>query len=165
MKESFLKMMRNLAYPVSVVSATCNKNRYAITVSSITSVSLDPPSLLVCINKSSSITNALSIGAKLNINFLAPEQREIASICSSKEHANNRFDNDLWDIDVNDVPFLKRSNAVAFSKVANIIEHATHMIIILRVEKVILNDLIQSGPLLYFNGVYANMEILGVNSV
>jgi len=163
MKESFLKMMRNLAYPVCIASAACNNNRYAITVSSITSVSLDPPTLLVCINKSSSITEALRIGAKLNINFLAPAQKEIASICSSKESANKRFDNDLWDIDVNDVPFLKNSNAVAFSEVANIVEHATHMIVILSLDRVILNDGREPDPLLYFNGSYANIGLSHVN--
>jgi flavin reductase (DIM6/NTAB) family NADH-FMN oxidoreductase RutF len=157
MKETFIKMMRNLAYPVCIASATYNNNRYAITVSSVTSVSLDPPSLLVCINKSSSITEALRIGAQLNINFLSPGQKEIASICSSKESANKRFDNDLWDIDVNDVPFLKNSNAVASSEVVNIVEHRTHMIVILSVDRVILNDGRQPDPLLYCNGSYLNI--------
>lgn len=95
MKETFTKMMRTLTYPVCIASAACNTNRYAITVSSVTSVSLDPPSLLVCINKSSSITEDLRIGGQLNINFVSSEQKETASICSSKESANKRFDNDL----------------------------------------------------------------------
>ena len=99
----------------------------------------------------------------MNINFLAPAQKEIASICSSKESANKRFDNDLWDIDVDDVPFLKNSNAVAFSEVANIVEHATHMIVIWCVDKVISNDRSQPDPLLYFNGSYAHIGLSGVN--
>jgi len=83
MKDNFVKMMRNLEYPVCIFSGKRNNNRYAITVSSVTSVSLDPESLLVCINSRASIKEALLIGEKLNINFLSPEQKEVASICST----------------------------------------------------------------------------------
>lgn len=157
MKNNFVKMMRNLVYPVCIVSGKRNNNRHAITVSSVTSVSLDPESLLVCINSGAFIKEALFIGAKLNINFLSPEQKEVASLCSTKGNANKRFDNDLWTYDIDDNPFLKHSNAVAFSTVVNIVNHATHIIVIVSVDKVILNDRAQPGPLLYGNGSYLNI--------
>tara|TARA_B110001450_G_scaffold203971_1_gene193562 strand:- start:4883 stop:5380 length:498 start_codon:yes stop_codon:yes gene_type:complete len=164
MKENFIKMMRTLVYPVCIVSAKSNNNKYAITVSSVTSVSLDPPSLLVCINRSSSITDALHIGGRLNLNFLAPAQKEIASICSSKENKNKRFDNDLWAIDVNNTPFLEGSNAIAFSKIADIVEHETHIIVIVYVDRIIANDLGQRDPLLYCNGSYMSKGLSGLES-
>ena len=158
MKEKFLEMMRNLAYPVCIASASFDNNRYAITVSSVTSVSLDPKSLLVCINKNSSLTKAVRTGGKLNINFLSPAQQEIASICSSKESADGRFDNDLWEVDVNDQPFLKKSNAVAFCEIANIVDYGTHRVVILAVDKVVSSVNCEHGPLLYYRGDFLNIK-------
>lgn len=160
MTVDFLKMMRKLAYPVCIASAKCNNHHYAITVSSVTSISLDPPSLLVCINKESSFNEALRIGAPLNINFLSPAQKEIASVCSSKENVEKRFDNNLWSFDVNGSSFLKNSIAVAFGEVVDIVSYASHNIVILRTEKVILDDKEQPDPLLYCNGAYASLGMV-----
>ena len=53
LQDNFRKAMRSYVYSVSILS-NINENSecHAITVSSVTSVSIDPPSLLVCINKS-----------------------------------------------------------------------------------------------------------------
>jgi flavin reductase len=60
LQDNFRKAMRSYIYSVSVMSNVDeNKKFSAITVSSVTSVSLDPPSLLVCINKSAGIHNAI----------------------------------------------------------------------------------------------------------
>ena len=52
-QDNFRLAMRRYIYSVSIMS---NKddigNSNAITVSSVTSISMDPPSLLICINKS-----------------------------------------------------------------------------------------------------------------
>ena len=159
MKESFIKTMRNLAYPVCIASTKYNKNQYAITVSSVTSVSLDPPSLLVCISKKSPMIESIQTGSHLNINFLGSTQKEIASICSSKERVNERYDNDLWADDDHNIPYLKKSEAIALSKVANVVDHATHIIAILYVHKVILNNKGQPDPMLYCNGAYIDIKL------
>ena len=50
-KEDFRLALRELVYPVCIVSAYNDetKENHAITVSSVTSLSFDPPSILVCI--------------------------------------------------------------------------------------------------------------------
>ena len=58
MKAEFIKAMRKLVYPVSIISTQVGGNKFAITVSSVTSVSIEPPSLLVCINRESSFAGA-----------------------------------------------------------------------------------------------------------
>jgi len=60
--------------------------------------------------------------------------------------------------DIDDNPFLKHSNAVALSAVVNIINHATHIIVIMSVDKVILNDCAQPDRILYCNGSYLNLR-------
>ena len=65
LQDNFRKAMRSYVYSVSILSNINENNEcHAITVSSVTSVSIDPPSLLVCINKSASIHNSIIIGSK-----------------------------------------------------------------------------------------------------
>ena len=157
MKDTFIGALRNVVYPVSILSSIEEEKKYAITVSSVTSVSIDPPSLLVCINKDSSFVNSIANGSLMNINFLNPRQKDIASICSSKDKANQRFDFEEWTEDQNGTPYLKKSEAVMFCKVVKFIPHATHFIVVLAVEKVINNNDYIPNPLLYCDGKYLSI--------
>ena len=63
-QDNFRLAMRRYVYSVSILSnKDFDGNSNAITVSSVTSISMDPPSLLVCINKNSRIHNSLTVGS------------------------------------------------------------------------------------------------------
>ena len=63
-KEQFLIAMRFLASSVSVVSAKDSSGKlYAMTASSVTSLTIDPPAILVCVNKGASIHDVLITGS------------------------------------------------------------------------------------------------------
>ena len=63
--KDFLESMRNLAASVSIVSAQDQqKKNFAMTVSSLTSLSMDPPAILVCVNKEASIHSVLKEGQR-----------------------------------------------------------------------------------------------------
>ena len=68
-KEDFRLALRELVYPVCVVSAHNQETKvhHAITVSSVTSLSFDPPSILVCINKDSRIHSSLKKDSYFNV--------------------------------------------------------------------------------------------------
>ena len=84
--KDFLESMRNLAASVSIVSAQDQqKKNFAMTVSSLTSLSMDPPAILVCVNKEASIHSVLKEGASFAVNILTKAHTEIANVCSSKE--------------------------------------------------------------------------------
>ena len=58
-KEQFIIAMRFLASSVSVISTKDHSgNLYAMTASSVTSLTIDPPSVLVCVNNEASIHDA-----------------------------------------------------------------------------------------------------------
>ena len=65
LQDNFRKAMRSYVYSVSILSnVNENKEYNAITVSSVTSVSIDPPSILVCINKTAGIHDSRKLGTK-----------------------------------------------------------------------------------------------------
>ena len=128
-KEQFLIAMRFLASSVSVISAkNSSGSLFAMTASSVTSLTMDPPSILVCVNNGATIHDALTKGENLCINILQKNQQEISNICSSKELESQRFQNDFWD--VSDIPFIKDAQANIFCKVDKTFAYHTHKIVI-----------------------------------
>lgn len=157
MKGQFIGAMRRLVYPVCIASTNTNGENLAITLSSVTPVSIDPPSLLACINKTSSFLSSLKIYDHLNINFLAAHQKEIATLCSSRKYGNERFEGNQWLNNANSIPYLRESQSIAFCQVAKMMEHDTHLIIVASINEMILDDLGVPNPLLYCNGEYVTL--------
>ena len=150
-QDNFKKAMRSYVYSVSIMSnIDDNKNLNAITVSSVTSVSIDPPSLLVCINKTAGIHDSIVKDSKFCINLLKKSQQDISNLCSSFQEEENRFKNDQWD--TTDIPFLKNAQANIFCKVDEIISYHTHSIVVAKVtESKYSNDI---DTLIYVDGSY-----------
>ena len=150
-QDNFKKAMRSYVYSVSIMSnIDDNKNLNAITVSSVTSVSIDPPSLLVCINKTAGIHDSIINDSKFCINLLKKSQQDISNLCSSFQEEENRFKNDQWD--TTDIPFLKNAQANIFCKVDEIISYHTHSIVVAKVtESKYSNDI---DTLIYVDGSY-----------
>jgi len=150
-QDDFRKAMRNYIYSVSILS---NKNidgeLNAITVSSVTSISMEPPSLLVCINKSSRIHDTLIKNSDFCINLLNKNQQEISNICSTDSLYDQRFDHDKWNTQT--IPFLVEAQANIFCSIEDLVPYHTHTIVIGRVLNAISNDKINT--LSYVNGKY-----------
>lgn len=151
-QDNFRLAMRSYIYSVSVLSnKTEDGNCNAITVSSVTSISMDPPSLLVCINKDSKIHSSLKEGSDFCINLLKKDQQNISNVCSSEAMHDQRFDDPNWDTEL--VPYLANAQANIFCKVDKLISYHTHTIVIAHVTKSTSKDNINT--LTYVDGSYA----------
>ena len=150
-KEQFLNAMRFLASSVSVVSAKDSTGKlYAMTASSVTSLTLDPPAILVCVNKGASIHDVLTPGSDLCINILSNDQQDISNLCSSKDSESQRFANDHWNTE--ETPFLKDAQSNIFSQVDEVIGYNSHSIVIAKVLHAQSADLFDG--LIYADGGY-----------
>jgi flavin reductase len=151
-QDNFRTAMRNYIYSVSVMSMKgADGNPYAITVSSVTSISMEPPSLLVCINKSARVHDSIKEGSDLCINLLTKDQEEISNICSSESQFDKRFDDKNWD--KQGIPYLANAQANIFCKVDKLISYHTHSIVIAHVLDA--NSKESMNTLVYANGKYA----------
>jgi flavin reductase (DIM6/NTAB) family NADH-FMN oxidoreductase RutF len=88
--------LRHCAKSVSVISVEHHDQRYAMTATAVSEVSLEPPSMLVCINKAAEICLPLNDGANFCVNFLSSSQQEISNICGSKLSRGERFKVGDW---------------------------------------------------------------------
>ena len=112
-QDNFRLAMRRYIYSVSIMSnRDSNDNPNAITVSSVTSISMEPPSILICINKSSKIHDSIVLGSKFCINLLTKDQHELSNICSDDQKHDQRFADQNWNLDnllLQTIPFQVRT--------------------------------------------------------
>ena len=150
-QDNFRLAMRRYIYSVSIMSNKDNAdNPNAITVSSVTSISMDPPSLLICINKSSRIHNSIELESKFCINLLNNKQEDLSNICSDEDMYDQRFKDKNWNLD--GIPFLKNAQANIFCKVDKLTSYHTHSIVIGLVEDANYAD--EISTLTYVDGEY-----------
>ena len=150
-QDNFRLAMRRYIYSVSIMSNKDNAdNPNAITVSSVTSISMDPPSLLICINKSSRIHNSIELESKFCINLLNNKQEDLSNICSDEDMYDQRFKDENWNLD--GIPFLKNAQANIFCKVDKLTSYHTHTIVIGLVEDADYAD--EISTLTYVDGKY-----------
>ena len=150
-QDNFRLAMRKYIYSVSIMSnKDSNNNLNAITVSSVTSISMEPPSILICINKSSKIHDSIVLDSKFCINLLNKDQHELSNICSDDQKHDQRFADQNWNLD--NLPFLKNAQANIFCKVDKLSSYHTHTIVIGLVEDANFADTIST--LTYVDGDY-----------
>ena len=149
-QDNFRLAMRRYIYSVSIMSNKDDGYLNAITVSSVTSISMDPPSLLICINKSARIHDTLKIGSEFCINLLNKDQEELSNICSDEDSYDERFNDKNWN--TKGVPFLANAQANIFCKVDKLSSYHTHTIVVGLVEGASYSD--EISTLTYVDGNY-----------
>ncbi len=149
---NFRKAMRRLTSAVSVISTQHNDIRHGITVTSVTSVSMTPPSLLFCINRAASLHDPVIRSGRFCVNILHAHQIDIADAFSGRVRGADRFLTGEWASDDDDVPYLIPAQASIFCETDAISSYGTHSIVIGKVHHVAVRG--QVAPLLYQDGQY-----------
>jgi flavin reductase (DIM6/NTAB) family NADH-FMN oxidoreductase RutF len=155
LKENLRQGMRRLAAGVCVISTQVGGQRYAMTASSVTSLSDEPASLLVCVNKEASMYSLLAMGQPFVVNVLSQSQQDVSNICAARDAGEERFACGDWRKDESDMPYLADAQVNFFCRVDNDnYNYGTHNIVIGCLEKTIIST-DTANPLVYVNGAYA----------
>lgn len=157
MSEEFRQSMRRLAATVTVVTVAEAALRYGMTATAVTSLSFDPPSLLVCVNNSGSLYQPLTRAQWFCINVLHRSHRSVSEAFSRRISQESRFREGHWSADDNGVPFLNDAQANLFCRRARQIPFGTHDIIVGEVYKASFRD--DVAPLVYCSGSYIESAI------
>jgi flavin reductase (DIM6/NTAB) family NADH-FMN oxidoreductase RutF len=149
---AFRFAMRRLATTVTVVTALNKGARVGMTASSITSLTINPPALLVCINQSASIHACLEVGRPFCVNLLASVQQKIPAVFAGGLTGEARFAHGVWTPDDHGVPRLEGAQANVSCLVDRMLAYGTHSIVIGRVEAVRIAGTVD--PLIFQDGHY-----------
>jgi len=157
MNSAMREGMRRLASGVSVISTkTTAGARFAMTATSVTSLSAEPASLLVCINRNTSMYEAVKDGGAFCVNVLRFDQQEISNKCASGDQGEERFEVGDWQ-ETADLPYLEGSLAVFVCDQEQAINYGTHRILIGAIKRVLVDDGDTIDPLVYLDGGYKTL--------
>lgn len=125
------------AYPtgVTVVAGSDpDGSPYGLTVNSFTSVSLDPPLILVCIGHTSTSHARLVAAPAFTVNVLAAEQEEVA-LRFATEPSEGRFDDIPWQPSVSGAPLIEGVAAWLECSAYEVLGGGDHSILVGKVER------------------------------
>ena len=90
--QPFLTAMSGAVTQVSVVTTNGTAGRFGVTVSAFTSVSADPPLVLVCINRRSPVVKAIEENGCFCVNLLDDRQSTVADCFSGRSDPLTAYD-------------------------------------------------------------------------
>ena len=151
---AFRLAMRQLASGVLVVTHGSGPLRTGFTATSVTSLSMEPPTLLVCVNRAASLYQQLAAGDLFGVNILAAHHTEIADRFAGRDGVERaeRFRDGGWSTPVEGVSLLDDALASFVCQAEEVIERRTHAILIGRVR--FARSQTEGGALLYWRGDY-----------
>lgn len=147
--------LRRLAKAVVVITCQYEGARYAMTATAVSELSMEPPSLLICVNRSASLHEPLAAKVGFCVNILHRAHTDISTLCSGKAKGEARFALGEWRADASGIPYLADAQASFLCRHEKSLEYGTHRIVIGLVEKVLTHGSVD--PLVYVDGAYGHV--------
>jgi len=151
---SFRLAMRQLASGVCLVTHGEGEARVGLTATSVSSLSVDPPTLIVCINRAASLYARLKRGDAFGVSVLGAQHAEYADRFAARTGLTGaeRFHEGEWIETHAGVLVLADALATFECEAEEIIERHTHAIIVGRATSAAPRP--NDGALLYWRGAY-----------
>jgi flavin reductase (DIM6/NTAB) family NADH-FMN oxidoreductase RutF len=139
---AFRLAMREFASGVALVTAGRGDQRNGCTANSLCSLSLEPPSVIVCIALTSSTLVSLRASETFGVNILAGGHENLADRFAGRNGVKGaaRFVGTDWMTLVTGAPLLRDALACIDCEVEEVLDRHTHAIVIGRVAAVRRND-------------------------
>ena len=151
----FKKALQLWASGVTVVTTQSEKfGVQGMTVTAFSSVSVNPPQILVCINDSADTKVGIHESQYFAVNVLNSDQQNLSNQFAGGSSQQQRFENTDWKAGITGAPILNDSLMSLDCKVVEKVLAGTHWIIIGEIQ----DSVCRSGePLLYYRGAYRQL--------
>jgi flavin reductase (DIM6/NTAB) family NADH-FMN oxidoreductase RutF len=156
--DAFKAAMRQLPGGVTIITAGRDSEIAGMTVSSFVSLSVDPPTVMVSINRKSSSWPLIQKRGVFGANVLSADQAALADRFSGQAGigGRERFEPGAWTVLASGVPLLRNALAAIDCEVEHVIQRHSHAIVIGRVLE--LRTSTGKGALAYWNGQYVAID-------
>jgi len=153
-QETFRQVVGHFASGVTVITSARGGTLYGTTASAVSSLSMDPPMMLMCLNQSSTTHDAVISSGVYAINILADTQQELAFKFGRK--GANKFDGVNYRLsDHGGVPLIEGALATIVCSVSEGPRGGTHSVFFGQV----LEAKYSIGqPLAYYRGTFGRLE-------
>jgi flavin reductase len=149
--ELFKRGMRRLAAGVSIITTAERGERHGLVATSVCSVSVDPPVLLVCVNRAATSHAAIRRAGFFCVNLLGEQDDDLARRFSTPVDRERRFSDRDWVRLVTGAPALPDALASFDCDVIESVDVQSHTIFIGAVKAIELWQQ-EIVPLVYLDG-------------
>lgn len=151
--EEFRRACGRFATGVTIATVLDSKGApHGLTVSSFTSVSLDPPLILICLGHAVAAIHHFRTATHFGINILTEEQRPLSDHFARKGH--DRFGTVEWYPGPSGAPLIPGVLAAIECAVHRIVPMGDHDIL---VGEMVHTEVTDAKPLLHFSGAYRKL--------
>jgi flavin reductase (DIM6/NTAB) family NADH-FMN oxidoreductase RutF len=153
-KDEFRAALGRFPSGVTVVTTKDVSGRFhGITVSAFSSVSLEPPLVLVCIEKTTGTHYAFQESEFFVVNILAEGQENLSNRFASQ--IPDKFETIDYRLGIGEIPVLEAALVTLECRLAYAHEGGDHTIFVGLIEKAEVKD---ENPLVYWHGDYRKLE-------
>jgi len=156
--KAFKAAMRTWASGVTILTSVTDGQIHGMTVSAFSSVSAQPPLVLVCANQASFTNEVIDASGVFAVNVLAAGQDELSNRFAMGDGAD-RFDGVAWTAGDTGAPLLDGALCNLECRVRSSHHEGTHTIYIGEVMDSRVRE--DAAPLIYFDGGYRSLRALG----
>lgn len=149
--DEFKAAMGTRAAGVAIATSRAGDEVHGMTVTDWAGVSLDPPLVLLCAEKTSNTLAVIQQGKCFAINLLAAGEEQLSNKFASKKDEATRFDGLEVESGVTGAPLLTRAITNLDCQVVAAHEAGDHWIFVGQVEQVTRRG---GEPLVYYGGAY-----------
>lgn len=156
LRDAFRGVMGQVAATVTVVTATDPTRQHGMTVTAVSSLSMAPPALLVCVNRRTLLHDVMLRGSHFCVNVLTQRQTELSAAFSGAMLPEERFGLGDWETTDAGLRYLASGMANLFCHKTAAFPYGSHTIFVGEVSEVRHGG--AEHPLIYRNTQYCRCE-------
>jgi len=158
-KSTYREAMARLGAAVNIITTVDGTGRRGLTASAVCSVTDNPPTLLLCINRDSDMNEAFKASGILCVNTLGAAQEHLSPVFASMTGAtqSERFAQAEWTTLATGAPVLQGAIVSFDCRITQSTEVGTHTVFFCEVEA--LQSSTESAGLIYFGRAYHRIVV------
>jgi flavin reductase len=151
-KDMFREGMSRLGAAVSIITTDGPAGRAGFTASAVCSVTDTPPTLLVCLNRSSSVYDRFTDNEVLCVNTLKPDHEQLSRLFGGKTAMDERFAAAIWSSGLSGSPVLEDATVSFDCRITNRADVGSHTVFFCEVLAIACHTV--ASALIYFDRAY-----------
>ena len=145
---------------VTIITAVHDGRDYGATASAVASLSLEPPMLVVCLNRSSATARAAELSGAFAVNILGEDHADLAVRFARR--GADKFAAVTLRRGARGVPLISEALANLECRITDQVQGGTHWVFLAAVEAAAAHA---GAPLAYFRGQFGRLELSSDESV
>ncbi len=151
-RQAYRDAMARLGAAVNIVTSDGPAGRKGFTASAVCSVTDDPPTLLVCMNRGSDSAAVVLENKVVCVNVLTADQQDLSPIFAGFPPGADRFASGTWTTLETGAPVLEGASVSFDCRVTQVTDVGTHHVLFCEVQGIATSGAAQG--LIYFNRAY-----------